>query len=79
MRSACTSTQLNSNSQVSRTLVSLEHHWCGELFQPRETKGPLAVEIENAKIIGLVQTLHSNLEMPAISLLRIRNVGMSAK
>jgi hypothetical protein len=44
MRSACTSTQLNSNSQGSRTLVSLEHHGCGELFESKEAKARSALK-----------------------------------
>jgi len=44
MRSACTSTQLNSNSQGSSTLVSLEHHGCGELFESKEAKARSALK-----------------------------------
>ena len=62
----------NTAHRGSRTLSALEHHGCGELFEPKEAKRPLTIQIENAKIIGFVQILHGKLEMPAISLLRHR-------
>ena len=59
-------------AQTSRTLAALEHHGCGELFEPKETKCPLTIEIENTKIVGFMQILHGNPEMAAIPLLRHR-------
>jgi hypothetical protein len=49
------------------------HDGRAELGDVKEAKGPLAIEIEDAQIIGFTQIAHNHTEMIAISLLGSRD------
>ena len=46
---------------------------CTEFIETKELKDPLAVEVENSQIIGLVQIALDGSKMPAVALPSERN------